>query len=92
MVDQKEVFFSHTGGLLVPNVRVQLLALTLLESILPECSASSQEELIETVTSQLFCHLSDNMWKAPFATAKEQARKKNRILIKGYNKHLVTVD
>ncbi|CAB1338843.1 unnamed protein product [Coregonus sp. 'balchen'] len=59
-----------SGVPLVGNLRTRLLALHVLEAVLPACEASVEGDQMTQVVERLFSLLSDCMWDAPIAQAK----------------------
>ncbi|XP_054587942.1 probable E3 ubiquitin-protein ligase HERC1 isoform X4 [Nothobranchius furzeri] len=59
-----------SGVPLVGNMRTRLLALHVLEAVLPACEASMENDQMTQVVERLFSLLSDCMWEAPVAQAK----------------------
>uniref|UniRef100_A0A1A7WGI3 HECT-type E3 ubiquitin transferase n=1 Tax=Iconisemion striatum TaxID=60296 RepID=A0A1A7WGI3_9TELE len=59
-----------SGVPLVGNMRTRLLALHVLEAVLPACEASMEDDQMTQVVERLFSLLSDCMWEAPVAQAK----------------------
>ncbi|KAM6980533.1 putative E3 ubiquitin-protein ligase HERC1 [Aplochiton taeniatus] len=74
-----------SGVPLVGNLRTRLLALHVLEAILPAYEASVEDDQITQVVERLFSLLSDCMWEAPIAQAKHaiQIKEKERELLQG---------
>uniref|UniRef100_A0A8C4TJ25 HECT-type E3 ubiquitin transferase n=1 Tax=Erpetoichthys calabaricus TaxID=27687 RepID=A0A8C4TJ25_ERPCA len=66
----KVFFLSHLGVPLVGNLRTRLLALHVLEAVLPACENSVEDDQMTQVVEHLFLLLSDCMWEAPIAQAK----------------------
>ncbi|KAG2470375.1 HERC1 ligase, partial [Polypterus senegalus] len=58
------------GVPLVGNLRTRLLALHVLEAVLPACENSVEDDQMTQVVEHLFLLLSDCMWEAPIAQAK----------------------
>ncbi|XP_076880016.1 putative E3 ubiquitin-protein ligase HERC1 isoform X2 [Brachyhypopomus gauderio] len=59
-----------SGVPLVGNLRTRLLALHVLEAILPSSESSVEDHQMTQVVERLFSLLSDCMWEAPLAQAK----------------------
>ncbi|XP_023674598.2 probable E3 ubiquitin-protein ligase HERC1 isoform X1 [Paramormyrops kingsleyae] len=59
-----------SGVPLVGNLRTRLLALHVLEAVLPACESSVEDDQMMQVVERLFSLLSDCMWEAPIAQAK----------------------
>ncbi|XP_039629608.1 probable E3 ubiquitin-protein ligase HERC1 isoform X4 [Polypterus senegalus] len=59
-----------SGVPLVGNLRTRLLALHVLEAVLPACENSVEDDQMTQVVEHLFLLLSDCMWEAPIAQAK----------------------
>uniref|UniRef100_A0A3P8VE00 Uncharacterized protein n=1 Tax=Cynoglossus semilaevis TaxID=244447 RepID=A0A3P8VE00_CYNSE len=68
-----------SGVPLVGNLRTRLLALHVLEAVLPACEASMEEDQMTTVVERLFSLLSDCMWEAPVAQAKHLIQIKEKV-------------
>ncbi|XP_024118845.1 probable E3 ubiquitin-protein ligase HERC1 isoform X2 [Oryzias melastigma] len=68
-----------SGVPLVGNLRTRLLALHVLEAVLPACEASMEDDQISQVVEQLFSLLSDCMWEAPVAQVKHAVQVKERV-------------
>ncbi|KAE8617142.1 hypothetical protein XENTR_v10008991 [Xenopus tropicalis] len=69
-----------SGLPLVGNLRTRLLALHVLEAVLPACEANVEDDQMAQVVERLFSLLSDCMWDAPIAQAKHsiQIREKEQ--------------
>ncbi|XP_035381674.1 probable E3 ubiquitin-protein ligase HERC1 isoform X2 [Electrophorus electricus] len=59
-----------SGVPLVGNLRTRLLALHVLEAVLPACENSVEDHQMTQVVERLFSLLSDCMWEAPISQAK----------------------
>ena len=57
---------------MVQNLKTRLLALRLLETVLPAVDSAKHPELAMNTVSKLFSALSDSMWTLPTAVAKQQ--------------------
>ncbi|XP_028298817.1 probable E3 ubiquitin-protein ligase HERC1 isoform X3 [Gouania willdenowi] len=68
-----------SGVPLVGNLRTRLLALHVLEAVLPACEANMEEDQMTQVVERLFSLLSDCMWEAPIAQAKHTLHIKERV-------------
>ncbi|KAM9317693.1 putative E3 ubiquitin-protein ligase HERC1 [Pholidichthys leucotaenia] len=68
-----------SGVPLVGNLRTRLLALHVLEAVLPACEASLEEDQMTQVVERLFSLLSDCMWEAPIAQAKHSIQIKEKV-------------
>ncbi|CAF90789.1 unnamed protein product [Tetraodon nigroviridis] len=77
--DSKPLWEPFTGVPLVGNLRTRLLALHVLEAVLPACETSMDEEQVTRVVERLFSLLSDCMWEAPIAQAKHSMQVKERV-------------
>uniref|UniRef100_A0A671MPI0 HECT-type E3 ubiquitin transferase n=1 Tax=Sinocyclocheilus anshuiensis TaxID=1608454 RepID=A0A671MPI0_9TELE len=67
-----------SGIPLVGNLRTRLLALHVLEAVLPACDSSVEDHQMTQVVERLFALLSDCMWEAPVAQAKHTIQMKER--------------
>uniref|UniRef100_A0A673N4A9 HECT-type E3 ubiquitin transferase n=1 Tax=Sinocyclocheilus rhinocerous TaxID=307959 RepID=A0A673N4A9_9TELE len=67
-----------SGIPLVGNLRTRLLALHVLEAVLPACESSMEDHQMTQVVERLFSLLSDCMWEAPVAQAKHTIQLKER--------------
>ncbi|KAL1007751.1 hypothetical protein UPYG_G00091160 [Umbra pygmaea] len=69
-----------SGVPLVGNLRTRLLALHVLEAVLPACEAGVEDDQMSQVVDRLFSLLSDCMWEAPIAQARliNQAKDKEQ--------------
>lgn len=67
-----------SGIPLVDNLRTRLLALHVLEAVLPACESSVEDHQMTQVVERLFSLLSDCMWEAPVAQAKHTIQLKER--------------
>ncbi|XP_050402259.2 probable E3 ubiquitin-protein ligase HERC1 [Patella vulgata] len=65
----------------VNNLRTRLLALMLLDNLLPSCVDEGLAEFRNEVTEKLFESLYINMWKVPVAIADMDAKKKKEDLL-----------
>uniref|UniRef100_A0AAV2LT25 B30.2/SPRY domain-containing protein n=1 Tax=Knipowitschia caucasica TaxID=637954 RepID=A0AAV2LT25_KNICA len=68
-----------SGVPLVGNLRTRLLALHVLEAVLPACEESMEDDQMTQVAERLFTLLSDCMWEAPVAQAKHSLQIKERV-------------
>ncbi|XP_037104179.1 probable E3 ubiquitin-protein ligase HERC1 isoform X3 [Syngnathus acus] len=68
-----------SGVPLVGNLRTRLLALHVLEAVLPACEANMEDEQMTQVVERLFSLLSDCMWEAPIAQARHAVQIKEKI-------------
>ncbi|XP_061742965.1 probable E3 ubiquitin-protein ligase HERC1 isoform X4 [Nerophis ophidion] len=68
-----------SGVPLVGNLRTRLLALHVLEAVLPACEANMEDDQMTQVVERLFSLLSDCMWEAPIAQAKHSVQIKEKI-------------
>ncbi|XP_034385564.1 probable E3 ubiquitin-protein ligase HERC1 isoform X2 [Cyclopterus lumpus] len=68
-----------SGVPLVGNLRTRLLALHVLEAVLPACEANMEDDQMTQVVERLFALLSDCMWEAPVAQAKHSIQIKERV-------------
>ncbi|XP_077942009.1 putative E3 ubiquitin-protein ligase HERC1 isoform X9 [Gasterosteus aculeatus] len=68
-----------SGVPLVGNLRTRLLALHVLEAVLPACEADMEDEQTTQVVERLFALLSDCMWEAPVAQAKHSVQVKEKV-------------
>nr|XP_060611660.1 probable E3 ubiquitin-protein ligase HERC1 isoform X2 [Anolis sagrei ordinatus] len=59
-----------SGVPLVGNLRTRLLALHVLEAVLPACESGVEDDQMDQVIERLFSLLSDCMWESPVAQAK----------------------
>ncbi|XP_048472974.1 probable E3 ubiquitin-protein ligase HERC1 [Rhincodon typus] len=69
-------YFS--GVPLVGNLRTRLLALHVLEAVLPACESSVDDDQMTQVVEHLFLLISDCMWEAPIAQAKHMIQAKEK--------------
>ncbi|XP_078055944.1 putative E3 ubiquitin-protein ligase HERC1 [Mustelus asterias] len=69
-------YFS--GVPLVGNLRTRLLALHVLEAVLPACESSVEDDQMIQVVEHLFLLISDCMWEAPIAQAKHMIQIKEK--------------
>ncbi|XP_041034512.1 probable E3 ubiquitin-protein ligase HERC1 isoform X1 [Carcharodon carcharias] len=69
-------YFS--GVPLVGNLRTRLLALHVLEAVLPACESSVDDDQMIQVVERLFLLISDCMWEAPIAQAKHMIQIKEK--------------
>ncbi|XP_078388638.1 putative E3 ubiquitin-protein ligase HERC1 isoform X9 [Cetorhinus maximus] len=69
-------YFS--GVPLVGNLRTRLLALHVLEAVLPACESSVDDDQMKQVVEHLFLLISDCMWEAPIAQAKHMIHIKEK--------------
>ncbi|KAA0723274.1 putative E3 ubiquitin-protein ligase HERC1 [Triplophysa tibetana] len=67
-----------SGVPLVGNLRTRLLALHVLEAVLPACESSVEDHQMTQVVERLFSLLSDCMWEEPVAQAKHTIQLKER--------------
>ncbi|MGH0120210.1 UNVERIFIED_CONTAM: hypothetical protein FKN15_006371 [Acipenser sinensis] len=67
-----------SGVPLVGNLRTRLLALHVLEAVLPACEATVEDDQMIQVVERLFSLLSDCMWEAPIAQAKHTIQVKEK--------------
>uniref|UniRef100_A0AAZ3RI90 HECT-type E3 ubiquitin transferase n=1 Tax=Oncorhynchus tshawytscha TaxID=74940 RepID=A0AAZ3RI90_ONCTS len=67
-----------SGVPLVGNLRTRLLALHVLEAVLPACEASVENDQMTQVVERLFSLLADCMWEAPIAQAKHTIQMKEK--------------
>ncbi|MGH0117414.1 UNVERIFIED_CONTAM: hypothetical protein FKN15_034601 [Acipenser sinensis] len=67
-----------SGVPLVGNLRTRLLALHVLEAVLPACEATIEDDQMTQVVEHLFSLLSDCMWEAPIAQAKHTIQVKEK--------------
>ncbi|XP_058850990.1 probable E3 ubiquitin-protein ligase HERC1 isoform X1 [Acipenser ruthenus] len=67
-----------SGVPLVGNLRTRLLALHVLEAVLPACEATVEDDQMTQVVERLFSLLSDCMWEAPIAQAKHTIQVKEK--------------
>ncbi|XP_030044055.1 putative E3 ubiquitin-protein ligase HERC1 [Microcaecilia unicolor] len=67
-----------SGIPLVGNLRTRLLALHVLEAVLPACESSVEDDQMAQVIERLFSLLSDCMWETPVAQAKHAIQIKER--------------
>ncbi|XP_057693752.1 probable E3 ubiquitin-protein ligase HERC1 isoform X3 [Corythoichthys intestinalis] len=67
-----------SGVPLVGNLRTRLLALHVLEAVLPSCEASMEDDQMTQVVERLFSLLSDCMWEAPIAQARQSVQIKEK--------------
>ncbi|KAM7405656.1 hypothetical protein PAMP_000090 [Pampus punctatissimus] len=68
-----------SGVPLVGNLRTRLLALHVLEAVLPACEANMEDDQVTQVVERLFSLLSDCMWEAPIAQAKHSVQIKEKV-------------
>ncbi|XP_076011639.1 putative E3 ubiquitin-protein ligase HERC1 isoform X5 [Genypterus blacodes] len=68
-----------SGVPLVGNLRTRLLALHVLEAVLPACEANMEDDQMTQVVERLFSLLSDCMWEAPIAQAKHTVQIKEKV-------------
>ncbi|XP_035991713.1 probable E3 ubiquitin-protein ligase HERC1 isoform X3 [Fundulus heteroclitus] len=68
-----------SGVPLVGNMRTRLLALHVLEAVLPACEANMEDDQLSQVVDRLFSLLSDCMWEAPVAQAKHTIQMKEKV-------------
>uniref|UniRef100_A0A3Q2EKN2 Uncharacterized protein n=1 Tax=Cyprinodon variegatus TaxID=28743 RepID=A0A3Q2EKN2_CYPVA len=68
-----------SGVPLVGNMRTRLLALHVLEAVLPACDVNMEEDQLSQVVERLFSLLSDCMWEAPVAQAKHTIQIKEKV-------------
>ncbi|XP_061671695.1 probable E3 ubiquitin-protein ligase HERC1 isoform X2 [Syngnathoides biaculeatus] len=68
-----------SGVPLVGNLRTRLLALHVLEAVLPACEASIEDDQMSQVVERLFSLLSDCMWEAPIAQARHSFELKEKV-------------
>nr|XP_057932864.1 probable E3 ubiquitin-protein ligase HERC1 isoform X2 [Doryrhamphus excisus] len=68
-----------SGVPLVGNLRTRLLALHVLEAVLPACEANMEDDQMTQVVERLFSLLSDCMWEAPIAQAKHSVQMKEKV-------------
>ncbi|XP_051919775.1 probable E3 ubiquitin-protein ligase HERC1 isoform X1 [Hippocampus zosterae] len=68
-----------SGVPLVGNLRTRLLALHVLEAVLPACEANMEDEQMIQVVERLFSLLSDCMWEAPIAQARHAIQIKEKL-------------
>uniref|UniRef100_A0A3Q2XK51 HECT-type E3 ubiquitin transferase n=1 Tax=Hippocampus comes TaxID=109280 RepID=A0A3Q2XK51_HIPCM len=68
-----------SGVPLVGNLRTRLLALHVLEAVLPACEANMEDEQMTQVVEHLFSLLSDCMWEAPIAQARHAIQIKEKL-------------
>ena len=66
------VYLFFSGLPLVHNLKTRLLALRLLETILPATDSSKYPDLARNTINQLFHNVSETMWTMPAAVAKQQ--------------------
>nr|XP_033775643.1 probable E3 ubiquitin-protein ligase HERC1 isoform X2 [Geotrypetes seraphini] len=67
-----------SGIPLVGNLRTRLLALHVLEAVLPACESNVEDDQMAQVVERLFSLLSDCMWETPVAQAKHAIQIKER--------------
>ncbi|XP_037767220.1 probable E3 ubiquitin-protein ligase HERC1 isoform X1 [Chelonia mydas] len=67
-----------SGVPLVGNLRTRLLALHVLEAVLPACESGVEDDQMAQVVERLFSLLSDCMWETPIAQAKYAIQIKER--------------
>ncbi|MXQ86267.1 hypothetical protein E5288_WYG006562 [Bos mutus] len=63
---------------LVGNLRTRLLALHVLEAVLPACESGVEDDQMAQVVERLFSLLSDCMWETPIAQAKHAIQIKEK--------------
>ncbi|XP_047218559.1 probable E3 ubiquitin-protein ligase HERC1 isoform X5 [Girardinichthys multiradiatus] len=68
-----------SGVPLVGNMRTRLLALHVLEAVLPACEANMEDDQLTQVVERLFALLSDCMWEDPVAQAKHTIQIKEKV-------------
>ncbi|XP_013768752.1 probable E3 ubiquitin-protein ligase HERC1 [Pundamilia nyererei] len=68
-----------SGVPLVGNLRTRLLALHVLEAVLPACEASMEDDQMTQVIERLFSLLSDCMWEGPIAQTKHSIQIKEKV-------------
>ncbi|KAM3626014.1 uncharacterized protein V6R79_021387 [Siganus canaliculatus] len=68
-----------SGVPLVGNLRTRLLALHVLEAVLPACETNMENDQMTQVVERLFSLLSDCMWEAPVAQAKHSVHIKEKV-------------
>ncbi|XP_047196036.1 probable E3 ubiquitin-protein ligase HERC1 [Hippoglossus stenolepis] len=68
-----------SGVPLVGNLRTRLLALHVLEAVLPACEANMEDDQMTQVVERLFSLLSDCMWEGPIAQAKHSIQIKEKV-------------
>uniref|UniRef100_A0A667Y6L3 HECT-type E3 ubiquitin transferase n=1 Tax=Myripristis murdjan TaxID=586833 RepID=A0A667Y6L3_9TELE len=68
-----------SGVPLVGNLRTRLLALHVLEAVLPAYEANVEDDQMTQVVERLFALLSDCMWEAPIAQAKHTMQIKEKV-------------
>ncbi|CAK6980322.1 probable E3 ubiquitin-protein ligase HERC1 isoform X7 [Scomber scombrus] len=68
-----------SGVPLVGNLRTRLLALHVLEAVLPACESNMEDDQMTQVVERLFSLLSDCMWEAPIAQAKHSIQIKEKV-------------
>ncbi|XP_034753665.1 probable E3 ubiquitin-protein ligase HERC1 isoform X10 [Etheostoma cragini] len=68
-----------SGVPLVGNLRTRLLALHVLEAVLPACEANMEDDQMTQVVKRLFSLLSDCMWEAPIAQAKHSVQIREKV-------------
>ncbi|XP_015275623.1 PREDICTED: probable E3 ubiquitin-protein ligase HERC1 [Gekko japonicus] len=67
-----------SGVPLVGNLRTRLLALHVLEAVLPACESGVEDDQMAQVVERLFSLLSDCMWESPVAQAKHTIQVKEK--------------
>ncbi|RMB94614.1 hypothetical protein DUI87_29429 [Hirundo rustica rustica] len=67
-----------SGVPLVGNLRTRLLALHVLEAVLPACESGVEDDQMAQVVERLFLLLSDCMWETPIAQAKHAIQIKEK--------------
>ncbi|KAJ7398001.1 hypothetical protein BTVI_128929 [Pitangus sulphuratus] len=67
-----------SGVPLVGNLRTRLLALHVLEAVLPACESGVEDDQMAQVVERLFSLLSDCMWETPIAQAKHAIQIKEK--------------
>ncbi|KAJ7425197.1 hypothetical protein WISP_24460 [Willisornis vidua] len=68
----------RSGVPLVGNLRTRLLALHVLEAVLPACESGVEDDQMAQVVERLFSLLSDCMWETPIAQAKHAIQIKEK--------------
>uniref|UniRef100_A0A2K5YQA7 HECT-type E3 ubiquitin transferase n=1 Tax=Mandrillus leucophaeus TaxID=9568 RepID=A0A2K5YQA7_MANLE len=63
---------------LVGNLRTRLLALHVLEAVLPACESGVEDDQMAQIVERLFSLLSDCMWETPIAQAKHAIQIKEK--------------
>uniref|UniRef100_A0A7N9CTA6 HECT-type E3 ubiquitin transferase n=1 Tax=Macaca fascicularis TaxID=9541 RepID=A0A7N9CTA6_MACFA len=67
-----------SGIPLVGNLRTRLLALHVLEAVLPACESGVEDDQMAQIVERLFSLLSDCMWETPIAQAKHAIQIKEK--------------